>query len=207
MPVVTKVLLWQTYVLLQQNICHDKYLSRQTILSWQMFCCDKHTFVVTKHIFCCDKSMSWQSYELSVRVVAVVLTRCGWRWKSGDPGRWAALLYPELTVCQSYPWMESETRRHTTPTSSTDTSCFTSNALPFCVIIMKHHLCYQCELLLWWNTVVPHYDHEASLTLLFGIIITKDYLWFHVMLKLYNVTFVTVCIMIIEHHLCYYSAS
>ena len=159
-----------------------------------MFCCDKHTFVATKHMFCCDKSMSWQSYELSVRVVAVVLTRCGWRWKSGDPGRWAALLYPELTVCQSYPWMESETHRHTTPTSSTDNSCFTSNALPFCVVIMnyyhyetwpilpmwiiimmKHHLYYQCELLSWWNityiTNVNYYHDETSPILPMWIII------------------------------------
>ena len=201
--VATEVCLsWQMFchdkpVLLQENICHDKYLSRQIILSWQMFCCDKHTFVATKHIFCCDKSMSWQSYELSVRVVAVVLTRCGWRWKSGDPGRWAALLYPELTVCQSYPWMESETHRHTTPTSSTDNSCFTSNALPFCVVIMKHHLYYQCELLSWWNityiTNVNYYHDETSPILpMWIIIMMKHDLYYQCeLLSWWNMTYIT----------------
>ena len=34
------------------NCFHDKYLSWQTILLWQKFCHDKHTFVTTKDTFC-----------------------------------------------------------------------------------------------------------------------------------------------------------
>ena len=54
----TNVLSWQIFVatntiLSQQNLCHGKLT----------FCCDKHMFVMTKHVFCCDKSiLSWQKF-------------------------------------------------------------------------------------------------------------------------------------------------
>ena len=38
------------------NICCDETLVMTKIgLSWQKFCCNKHTFVVTKDMFCCNK--------------------------------------------------------------------------------------------------------------------------------------------------------
>ena len=40
----------------QHNFCRDKYLSWQTILSRQMFCCDKLTFVATNTYACHDKT-------------------------------------------------------------------------------------------------------------------------------------------------------
>ena len=45
MLVKTKLLLSQTH------FYHDKYLL------WQKFCCDEHTFVMTKDMFCHDKNM------------------------------------------------------------------------------------------------------------------------------------------------------
>ena len=36
------------------NICHDKFC-HNIIFSWENFCHNKHTFVVTKDTFCCDK--------------------------------------------------------------------------------------------------------------------------------------------------------
>ena len=51
-----------------QNVCQQKimfvmtkYCCRNkvnTCLSWQKFCCDKHTFVKTKDVFCHDKHVS-----------------------------------------------------------------------------------------------------------------------------------------------------
>ena len=97
--VATKVcLLQQKYVchdkifLSWQNFGHDKCLSRQTVLLWQKFCPDKHTFVAsntylswqktsfvaTIHLFCHNKSMlvttklllwqKWYSWQLLLMI-------------------------------------------------------------------------------------------------------------------------------------------
>ena len=79
-----------TLCLSRQNVCRNKYLSRQTRLfvktiplsqenyvcrdkhlSWHKFCHDKHDFVATKDVFCRDKHvfvvtkvLSWQKWDL-----------------------------------------------------------------------------------------------------------------------------------------------
>ena len=63
------------FVVIKVLFCHDKihlfvttkvclsrpnYVCRNKIfLSWQKFCCGKHTFVATKDVFCCDKRHVW----------------------------------------------------------------------------------------------------------------------------------------------------
>ena len=116
MLVVTKVLSWQNYVyrnkICQQNLCHDKYLLQQTILSHQAyFFHDKHktcllsgqkyachdkTFVVTNtclswQIFVRTKLvttniiLSWQKFFLATNVF--VMTEClsPQKWYLGQP--------------------------------------------------------------------------------------------------------------------------
>ena len=66
--------------LLWQNFWNDKYLSQQIILSWQKFCCDKHTFVTTieQTRVCHDKTclLPWQKYACHDRIMFVMTNIC-----------------------------------------------------------------------------------------------------------------------------------
>ena len=41
--------------------CPTKVAVTKVCLSWQKFCCNKHTFVATKDTFCCDKNHTCSS--------------------------------------------------------------------------------------------------------------------------------------------------
>ena len=78
------------------------------------FCCDKHVFVVTKHVFCCDKSMLAATKDVFCRNKLV--TCLSWQNVCHDKkytcgsSYWWYTFQASWQTCQQQHWMDSPGR-------------------------------------------------------------------------------------------------